>query len=205
MNVGGVYTLPIFITCPYTPCRGVYTLAMNIAGLYTLPIFIARSYTPIEGPIPPATNFGVVYILPIFIACPYTLVKGSIPLGMNIGGVYTLAIFIACPYIPCQAVYTRCNEYCTDVHLSTLPPSRLLLDGCRPFQYSSCALVPRVERSIPLAMDVGGVYIVPISTACPYTPCQGVYIPRAECWRSVYPFNIHCLSPYPLSRILYPS
>ena len=272
MTVGGVYILPTIITCPYIPCRGVYTLgdecwrAIHPSSIHRVTLYpLSRGLYPGDEywrdvhpsnihrvPVHPLSR-GLYPSRQILEGCtsfqysllaPITLVTGSIPLKKNDGGVYNLPIFIACPYTLCLGLYTPRDECWRDVHPSNIHPVALYplsrglsplrcivhgcgpfqyssrapippvsgsipltinVAGCRPFQYSSRALVPRVKRSIPLAMDVGGVYTVPIFISCPYTPRQGVYTPRAECWRSVHPFNIHCVSLYPLSRVPYPS
>ena len=57
---------------------------------------------------------------------------------------------------------------------------------------------------MPLAMNVGGMYTLPIFTAFPETPLLGVYTTRDEFWRGAHPFNIHRVPLYPLFRGLYP-
>ena len=58
-----------------------------------------------------------------------------------------------------------------------------------------------MEGSIPLAMNIGGVYTRSILIVCPYTPFRGVYTPRDEYWRGVHPSNIHCVPHFPVSPI----
>ena len=120
---------------------------------------------------------------------PIPLDECSIPLAMNVEGVHTLPIFIVCPYSPCQVGYTTLDE---------------CWKGCTPFQSSSRAPIPTVEGYVPLAMNVGGVYTLPIFIACPYAPCRVVYTPCDECWRCLHPSNIHHVPLYPLLSGLYP-
>ena len=123
-------------------------------------------------------NVGAVQTLPIFMACPYTHVERSIPLAMNVAGVYTLPIFIAFPFTPCRGVYSPCKI--EGVHTLQIfivrpytpysgvyTPRDECTRGCTPLQYSWCAPIPSVEVSIPLAMNIGAVYTLPIFIACP--------------------------------------
>ena len=147
---------------------------------------------------------------------PIPLVEGSIPLPINVAAVYTLAIFIACPCTPCRVVYIPHDECWRDVHLSNihrvrlyplsrgLHKSRSILEGYRPFSYSSRAPIPPCKGFIPLAMNVRGVYTLPIFMACPYTPFRLVYTRRDQCCRGVQPSNIYRVPVCPLSNGLYP-
>ena len=81
---------------------------------------------------------------------------------MYIVGVYTLPIFIACPYTSYRVVYTPHNEYWRSVH---------------PHNIHRVPHIPPVEGSIPLLMNVGGVYTLPMFIVCRYFHCQVVYTP----------------------------
>ena len=163
MNVGGVYTLPLFIACPYIPCRGVYTLGMNIAGVYTLPISISCPDTPCRGVYTPRDEY----------------LRGGHPANSH-----------CVPHTPCRVVYTSGDECWRGVHSSNI---------------HRVPIYPPVEWSIPLVMNIGGVYTVLIFIACCYTPFRVVSPPRDEYWRGVHPSNIHRVPLYPLPRGLYPS
>ena len=160
MNIGGVYTPPIFIACPDTPYPGVYAPCDECWRVYTL--HASRA--------------------------PVPFVEWSLHLGMNIWGMYTLAIFIACHYIHFRGVYMTRDEYRSGVHHPNI----------------HLVATPPVGGSIPVALNVGGVYTPPIFITCPYATCPIVYTAHDEWWRGVPPSNIRRVPLSSLSSGFYP-
>ena len=218
MNVGGVCSLPIFIECSYTPWQEVYTPRdecrrdLHPSNIHQVPLYpLSRGLFPSRRMFEGCTSFQYSWCGPI------SPVEGSLPLAMNIGGVYTLPIFNACSYTSYSEVHTPRDGCWRGLHPSNIhcvPLNRLsrgwnnvqwIWRGCTSFQYSLRGPIPPVQGSIPVTMHIGGVYILSIFIACPYTPCPVVDPPRDEGWRGVHPSNIHHVPLYTLSRGLYPS
>ena len=111
---------PNIYPVPIPLANSSISLAMNVGGVYTLPTFITCIIPIVEGSTRLAMNIGGVYTLPIFIACPDTSYRGHYAPRDERWRVYTLAIFIVCPYTPCRVVYTPQDECFGGVHHSNI-------------------------------------------------------------------------------------
>ena len=125
---------------------------------------------------------------------------------MNLGRVYTPPTFIATGIDQSNGGVAPHDEYWEGVHRSNVyRESFRPLNNGTVFQHSSHGPIPYGEWSIPLAMNVNGVYTLPLFIVCLYPPCRVVCTPSNDYCTGVHPSNIHCVPLHPLCSGLYPS